>query len=137
MRKDQLQFHLLSHKGKYCFLCYECGKGFNHKGNFEAHKGSHSADKPYKCGRCNKYSTVYPSDLCHHIKTCTVEPHIPCTEPGCKELFSSNDYLQKHLPRKTQERKAISLPDLWQNIAVLVIAKSSYEHTSSKVRIIV
>ena len=51
MRKDQLKFHILGHEGKYRFLCYNCGKGFNHKENFTAHEDTHTGDKPYKCGR--------------------------------------------------------------------------------------
>ena len=107
MRKDQLKFHLLVHKGKYRFLCCDCGKGFNHKGNFDSHKDTHSSDKPYKCGWCNKYSMVYPLDLQCHIKMCNVEPHIPCTEAGCNELFSSNDYLRKHLQGKHKKGKLL------------------------------
>ena len=104
MWKDQLKFHILGHEGKYRFLCYNWGKGFNHKGNFTAHKDMHTGDKSYKCGRCNAYSTVYPSDLKYHIGTCNIELHIPCTKNGCTGTIFIQGLLTEAFTRKAQKR---------------------------------
>ena len=54
-RKNQLKAHMMSHQGKYLFICSTCSKGYNHKSDYEAHCNTHLVNKPYKCGQCNAY----------------------------------------------------------------------------------
>ena len=60
-RTDQLKGHMMSHQGKYLFICSTCGKGYNHKSNYEVDCNTHLVKKPYKCGQCEAYSTNYSS----------------------------------------------------------------------------
>ena len=86
-RKDQLKAHMMSHQGKYLFICSTCCKGYNHKSNYKAHCNTHLVKKLYKCGQCDTYSTNYSSDFKRHLKVCQVTASIKCPIKNCKGNF--------------------------------------------------
>ena len=110
LRHDQLKIHLLNHKGKFYYICETCGKGYNHKGNYEADLNVHLEDKPCKCGWCNTYSANYPSNFSHHLKVCKKELRIKCIIECCEETFKFNQYLQAHLRKVHQQGEPIICP---------------------------
>ena len=109
-RKDQLKAHMMSHQGKYLFICSTCSKGYNHKSNYEAHCNTHLVKKPYKCGQCEAYSTNYSSDFKRHLKVCQVTASIKCPMKDCKGVFKCQAYLRDHLHKFHQQGDPIICP---------------------------
>ena len=61
--------HASQHTGKFSFTCEECGKGFNDRDRFDAHKNRHIG-AGFACIQCKK--TFYSrSQLKSHMKECS------------------------------------------------------------------
>ena len=95
-RRDQLKYHMYSHDDKFRFFCNHCGRGFNHKAQYEGHVNKHENKRPYKCGLCDT-AFPYMQELQRHLKICGVDPFIPCEFETCKQKFTCQQYLRKHL----------------------------------------
>ncbi|XP_062828128.1 iron-sulfur cluster assembly 1 homolog, mitochondrial isoform X1 [Anolis carolinensis] len=79
--------------GKKAYECTECGKVFDHKGNFKNHERVHTGEKPYKCSQCGK-SYIQKGNLMIHERTHTGERPFMCRE--CGKTFSQKGNLAKH-----------------------------------------
>ncbi|KAM7280261.1 hypothetical protein ACFE04_007395 [Oxalis oulophora] len=108
-RKDHLNRHLLSHKGKL-FKCpnEKCNLEFVFQGNMTRHvkefheDGSIPANKDEEkyvcqeigCGKVFKYASKLKKHADSHVKLDSVEAF--CAEPGCMKYFTNEECLKAH-----------------------------------------
>ncbi|XP_077110989.1 uncharacterized protein LOC143766876 [Ranitomeya variabilis] len=88
-------------KAKKSFLCSECGKCFNQKGNLVSHQRTHTGEKPFTCSECGK-CFIQKSDLVRHHRTHTGEKPFSCSE--CGKCFTHKLHLVSHQRTHTGEK---------------------------------
>ena len=60
--------HASQHTGKFSFTCEQCGKGFNDRDRFDAHK-NHHLGAGFACLQCKK-TFFSQSKMRNHMKQC-------------------------------------------------------------------
>ncbi|ESN96228.1 hypothetical protein HELRODRAFT_68515 [Helobdella robusta] len=76
------------------YICPECGKVFNQKGNMYKHQLSHSSNLNFKCHHCN-ISFKYPEQLRRHMLWHNGGPKYECHL--CDRKFVLKFQLTKHI----------------------------------------
>ena len=61
--------HASQHTGKFSFTCEQCGKGFNDRDRFDAHKNHHMG-AGFACLQCKK-TFFSQSQMRNHMKQCS------------------------------------------------------------------
>lgn len=75
--------------------CYNCDTLFNYRLEFAQHRLQvHNDPKPFKCYKCKKAFTAFPS-LTRHKQSCENTFMVFC--PVCNRGFHRKDYLNDHL----------------------------------------
>lgn len=75
--------------------CQACGTHFEQRGEFAKHMlQEHDDAKPFKCLKCKKAFTAFPS-LTRHKQSCENTFMVFC--PICNRAFHRKDYLSDHL----------------------------------------
>ena len=92
--------HLKIHNGKTC-RCENCGKGFTRPDALQAHRRTHTGERPYECKYCNQRFTR-PSTLLYHLNLHTGNKPYKCE--SCGKGFSQSGTLQKHLRTHSGEK---------------------------------
>jgi len=98
-----MKIHARTHTGDKPFVCKDCGKSFNEKGNLKIHIRIHTGEKPYKCNfeNCGKEFKAY-GHLSDHLKRhMNIKPHICET---CNTSFSRKNTLKTHIMTHTGEK---------------------------------
>nr|VDC88419.1 unnamed protein product [Brassica rapa] len=109
-RKDHLNRHLLTHKGKL-FKCpvENCKSEFSVHGNISRHvkkfHNSHHSEsstgqkklvcKEKGCGKAFKYPSQLQKHQDSHVKLDSIEAF--CSEPGCMKYFTNEECLKAHI----------------------------------------
>ena len=52
--KQDLDRHLMSHRGEAIFQCQYCEKSFVHRASLKKHQRGHLGERPYRCNPCDK-----------------------------------------------------------------------------------
>ena len=88
----------MSHAGQEKNYTCHCGKVFAHKSSFNTHvKISHGNAKKFECKFCPK-SFYVMWRLKNHIKfQHEQKKDIPCENPMCDKLFSTNRHMKNHM----------------------------------------
>lgn len=97
-RKDHLNRHLLTHKGKL-FKCpvENCKSEFSVHGNISRHvKKFHSKDDGNKDDTGNSKKEDTGNGDSHHSESSTGQKKLVCKEKGCGKAFKYPSQLQKH-----------------------------------------
>ena len=89
--------------GKRPFKCFDCGKSFSTRQNFQVHVRIHTGERSFKCSRCEK-SFFHSGSLQRHIRIHTGERPFKCDFFGCQMSFSGRSNLRKHIRIHTGER---------------------------------
>ena len=76
------------------YKCGVCDKGFRRHGDLQRHIRTHTGDKPYKCDICDK-GFGQKQNLQRHIRTRTCDKPYKCDL--CDKGFNQNQHLQQHI----------------------------------------
>ena len=128
--KEELNEHLLKHKGPKPYFCKLCGWRFKLHAQLMLHLPKHSDDKPFKCKQCPAafkwkhalknhavlhtgkkehlcdicgYATAHKGQLKGHRLIHTGET-LHCPMPGCKFQATKSQNLKYHMLTHTKEK---------------------------------
>ena len=109
-KKSLEEHNIRKHSDEFKFLCDICTRGFNHLGEFNQHRASHTGVKEFKCGKCNIKSFSSVGKLNYHLKHCGKPNQYECSV--CGKKFSSPRGIAEHVTNEHNdrtERKNISV----------------------------
>ncbi|XP_031627841.1 zinc finger protein 883-like [Contarinia nasturtii] len=84
----------LVHSDEKSFQCAQCGKLFNHSGNYKKHMRTHSGERPFKCF-CGK-AFAQTSNYQAHMRVHMNDKPFKCDETGCDRSFVQQINLTLH-----------------------------------------
>lgn len=93
-------------KSKCLHVCEICGKLSKSRITFEAHKRTHTNERPYICRICNK-GFAQASTRNTHMRIHTGDNFHSCTV--CDRFYTRAIDLEKHLRKKTHAEKVMSM----------------------------
>ncbi|KAK4292744.1 hypothetical protein Pmani_034506 [Petrolisthes manimaculis] len=92
--KHALNAHKRTHTGERPYQCTKCSSRFTTRGNLARHNASHAGEKPWQCSLCGKRYTEKKS-LKIHMRTHTGEKPYACSL--CHKRFTQSGSLQAHM----------------------------------------
>ena len=110
-KKSLEEHNIRKHSEEFKFLCDICTRGFNHLGEFNQHRASHTGVKEFKCGKCNIKSFSSVGKLNYHLKHCGKPNQYECSV--CGKKFSSPRGIAEHVTNEHNdktERKIYQCP---------------------------
>ena len=110
-KKSLEEHNIRKHSEDFKFLCDICTRGFNHLGEFNQHRASHTGVKEFKCGKCNIKSFSSVGKLNYHLKHCGKPNQYECSV--CGKKFSSPRGIAEHVTNEHNdktERKIYQCP---------------------------
>nr|CAD7606517.1 unnamed protein product [Timema genevievae] len=106
-----LKYHISSvHLHKKLYICDICGGGYRNSHKFTSHMATHSEDKRFICGVCDRYFKRRV-DVKHHItrvhpKTMGLQKaKLHCS--FCENVYTTKEGLTKHMVRHSGERNFV------------------------------
>ncbi|XP_072308706.1 uncharacterized protein [Eucyclogobius newberryi] len=100
-REDNLNTHMLIHKGERPHPCTVCNKSFKEAGHLKAHVRIHTGEKPFSCSVCKKCFT-HRATRNRHERNHSGERPYSCSE--CRAEFKQRAHYHSHLRVHSRER---------------------------------
>ncbi|KAK6324944.1 hypothetical protein J4Q44_G00042860 [Coregonus suidteri] len=102
--KGPLNRHIQTHTGEKAFSCGDCEKSFNRKWTLNEHIRSHTGVKPFSCDACGK-SFRHKKNLTEHIRSHTGVKPFSCGDCGTR--FNHKVSLNRHVLTHTGDKSFV------------------------------
>ncbi|XP_076065938.1 uncharacterized protein LOC143039591 [Oratosquilla oratoria] len=94
----KMLIHIRTHTNERPYVCGQCDKRFSRQENLRIHARTHTGEKPYVCTvpGCGK-AYSNSSDRFKHTRTHFVDKPYECRYPGCGKRYTDPSSLRKHV----------------------------------------